>query len=158
MARHAQLNNLDHRDLRIDTRHGAALGDAVAFAPTFPDEFRSLQAHYPIVFRKSADGALQPVALFGFEDGQNLFLDGERWDATYLPLAIERQPFDHRKGVLARSDLKKIPPRHRWRIGLRWRGVGFAHCEYRSQRRVIRSGARSRRQAAFNIGLHDRRE
>ena len=45
MPRHAALNNVDHRDLRIDTGHGAALGDAVMFAPTLTDEFRNEQAH-----------------------------------------------------------------------------------------------------------------
>ena len=93
MTRHAQINNVEHKDLRIDTRRGAALVDDVAFAATYPAEFRDLQAHYPIVFRKDAHGALSPVALLGFEEGRNLFLDGERWDAPYLPLAIERQPF-----------------------------------------------------------------
>lgn len=93
MARHVQLNNIDHRDLRIDTRRGAALGDDVAFVATFPAEFRDLQAHYPIVFRKDAQGVLSPVALLGFQEGHNLFLDGERWDAAYLPLGIERHPF-----------------------------------------------------------------
>ena len=93
MPRHAQVNNIDHRDLRIDTRRSARLGDDVGFAATFPAEFRDLQACYPIVFRKDARGALSPIALLGFEEGRNLFLDGERWDAHYLPLAIERQPF-----------------------------------------------------------------
>ena len=93
MTRHAQLNNIDHKDLRIDTRHSAAFGDDVAFAATFPAEFRDLQACYPIVFRKDRAGALAPVALLGFQEGCNLFLEGETWDAAYLPLAIERQPF-----------------------------------------------------------------
>ena len=98
MTRHVQLNNIDHRDLRIDTRRSAALGDDVAFAATFPAEFRDLQAHYPIVFRKDAQGVFSPVALLGFQEGHNLFLDrdvmgDERWDAAYLPLAIERHPF-----------------------------------------------------------------
>lgn len=93
MARHVQLNNIDHRDLRIDTRRCAALGDDVSFAATFPAEFRDLQAHYPVVFRKDDAGALFPVALLGLQEGHNLFLDGERWDAPRLPLSIERQPF-----------------------------------------------------------------
>jgi hypothetical protein len=93
MPRHAQVNNIDHKDLRIDTRRGARLGDDVGFAATFPAEFRNLQAYYPIVFRKDAAGTLSPVALLGFEEGRNLFLDGDRWDAHYLPLAIERHPF-----------------------------------------------------------------
>jgi hypothetical protein len=93
MSRHVALNNIDHRHLRVDTRRGAALGDDQMFAPTFPAEFRNVQSHYPIVFHKSAQGSFQPVALFGFRRDENLFLDGERWDAGYVPLAIERQPF-----------------------------------------------------------------
>lgn len=88
------LNNVDHADLRVVTRRGAELGDAVMVALTFPDEFRSLQAHYPIVFRKTPDGAtFVPMALFGLREGQNLFLGADGWDASYVPLAIERQPF-----------------------------------------------------------------
>src|SRR3546814_1918266 len=56
-------------------------------------EFRSVQAHYPIVFRATGDDGFQPIALFGLREGENLFLDGDRWDATCLPLAVERQPF-----------------------------------------------------------------
>ncbi|MGX5731315.1 SapC family protein [Pseudoxanthomonas beigongshangi] len=93
MPRHALLNNIDHRDLRIDVRRGEALGDAVMLAPTHAAEFRAVQPHYPIVFQRLQDGSFQPVVLFGFEPGQNLFLDGDRWQAPYLPLAIERQPF-----------------------------------------------------------------
>ena len=98
MPRHALLNNIDHRDLRVVTARGARWGDDVMSALTFPAEFRSVQAYYPIVFQKSADGSFQPVALFGFRAGQNLFLgrdhpDGEGWDAGYVPLAVERQPF-----------------------------------------------------------------
>ena len=98
MPNHVLLNNIDHKGLRIDTGRDAALGDDVMFTVTFPAEFRSVQAHYPIVFHKDAQGELQPVAMFGFyqgkdRQGSNLFLDGGHWDATYVPLAIERQPF-----------------------------------------------------------------
>ena len=93
MANHVLLNNVDHKGLRVITRRGADYGDNVMYALTFPAEFRDLQAHYPVVFRKSADGQFQPIALFGFQDKQNLFLEGGGWDATYVPLTIERQPF-----------------------------------------------------------------
>lgn len=94
MARHVLLNNIEHRDLRVDTTRSAALGDDLMLALTFPGEFRNVQAHYPIVFHKGADGRFQPVALFGFRERQNLFLQGSRWQAHYyIPLAVERQPF-----------------------------------------------------------------
>jgi hypothetical protein len=88
------LNNVDHQALRVITQRGAAYGDAVMTAVSFAGEFRNLQAHYPIVFRKLPDGiTFEPVALLGFEEGQNLFLGPQGWDAPYVPLAIERLPF-----------------------------------------------------------------
>lgn len=94
MANAVLLNNIDHKDLRLDARRVRGLGDDVMFAPTYPAEFRNVQAHYPIVFAKTPAGnSFQPVALFGLHEGQNLFLGDGGWDATYLPLAIERQPF-----------------------------------------------------------------
>ena len=88
------LNNLDHKDLRVITERGAQYGDNVMTALTFPHEFRNLQAHYPIVFFKSEDGtSFHSAALLGFQEGENLFLNQEGWDAAYLPLTVERQPF-----------------------------------------------------------------
>ncbi|HEY4079689.1 MAG TPA: SapC family protein [Burkholderiaceae bacterium] len=90
------LNNVTHKDLRIITRRGAQWGDNVMSAPVTPDEFRSLQAHYPIVFQKDGQGSFHPVVLFGLEEGQNLFLDPKSeqgWDADYLPLSMQRMPF-----------------------------------------------------------------
>ncbi len=93
MARHVLLNNIDHRHVRIDTTRSAALGDAVMYALAVPSEFRSLQAHYPLVFIRDTQAQWQPVALFGFKPGQNLFLGEQGWDAYTLPHIIERQPF-----------------------------------------------------------------
>jgi len=94
MARHVLLNSNQHRDLRIITTRSAALGDDVMSAVTFPTEFRHLQAHYPIFFQKHPQtGEFQPFAMFGFRQGENLFLGEDGWDATYLPLTVERQPF-----------------------------------------------------------------
>lgn len=93
MTKHALLNNIEHRDLRVITTRSASLGDDMMAAPTFPAEFRNVQAHYPIVFAKSREGNFTPLALFGFREKQNLFLQGDRWDAIYVPLMVERVPF-----------------------------------------------------------------
>jgi hypothetical protein len=94
MARHVLLNNVDHKALRIITTRSAEYGDDVMYALTFPAEFPSIQSYYPIVFRKRGDtGQFEPVALFGFEEGENLFLGEGGWEAHYVPLSIERQPF-----------------------------------------------------------------
>ena len=63
-------------------------------AISFPAEFRNLQAHYPIVFRKTADGtSFDALALFGFEEGENLFMRDGVWEAAYVPLALQHRPF-----------------------------------------------------------------
>jgi len=94
MAKIELLNNVDHKNLRVNINRSAALGDNVWFTPTFPQEFRNLQKHYPIVFTKNTEtGQFQAVALLGFEDGENLFLDDNGWNASYIPLSIMRQPF-----------------------------------------------------------------
>jgi SapC len=93
MTKHAHLNNIEHRDLRIITARGPQYGDDVMYTLTFPAEFRSIQAHYPIVFGKASDGAFTPLALHGFHEKQNLFLKDGKWDAHYIPMMIERVPF-----------------------------------------------------------------
>lgn len=93
MTNHVLVNNVEHGDVRVITRRSADLGDAVMSCLTFPFEFRSVQAWYPIVFKKFPDGLTRPVALFGFQEGENLFLDGAGWNAGYIPAMIRREPF-----------------------------------------------------------------
>jgi hypothetical protein len=94
MSNHVLLNNIDHKDVRVITDRSAQLGDAVMSAITFPAEFRELQAQYPIVFRKTGDGTtFEPLVLFGFQEGENLFLGNDGWEASYIPQTILRQPF-----------------------------------------------------------------
>lgn len=109
MANPVLLNNIDHKDLRVITRHGHGLADEVAYVPTFPAEFRLLQAHYPIVFSKTGEGdALEPIVLLGFEAGENLFLRADGWDAATIPLMVDRQPFligQHGEELMIHIDL-----------------------------------------------------
>jgi len=94
MANHVLLNNVEHKDLKVITTRSAVFGDNVQYAITFSWEFRSIQAHYPILFRKGVEiGEFNPVALFGFEEKENLFLNDSDWDANYIPLSVEQQPF-----------------------------------------------------------------
>ena len=94
MSNHQILNPADHGALRVHTEAGAALGDAVMASLAVPAEFRQLACEYPIVFRFDPQGGrFSALALFGFEDGENLFLDGAAWDAAYKPLAMMIGPF-----------------------------------------------------------------
>lgn len=88
------LNNVDHHDVRVITRHGAEFGDDINQVMVFPTEFESVQREYPIVFRRDTEGALRPVALLGLSREENLFLDGEGgWQSSYVPALLQRGPF-----------------------------------------------------------------
>ncbi len=93
-SQHAILTAEAHRDLAIRTDHGPALGDAQMCCITVPSEFRAVQASYPILFRLSdTRDHFTALAMFGFENSENLFLEDGRWDARYRPLAMAIQPF-----------------------------------------------------------------
>ena len=87
------LNNVDHQDLRIDTRHGAAFGDAVNQVLIFPTEYEDIQREYPIFFRKDEGGEFQSIALLGLDRDENLFLGQDGWESRYVPAMQQRGPF-----------------------------------------------------------------
>jgi len=94
MSQYEILNSEKHRSLRIKTGYGAALGDAVMYVMTYPAEFRDIQSCYPILFTKDSNtGGFFAAAILGFEAGQNLFLQDDRWNAPYVPALVQRQPF-----------------------------------------------------------------
>ena len=94
MPDYQMLNNADHQDVKVITERSARFGDDVHCVMTFPIEFRRVQTCYPIFFQKDSNtGKLHPIALFGFEEGKNLFLTEDGWDAEYIPLMVQRHPF-----------------------------------------------------------------
>lgn len=93
MSKQELLNNVDHKELRVITKYSAEFGDNLWHAPTFWREFRSVQAHYPILFQREPSGGYIPLVFFGFERGENLYLRDERWAASYIPLSVRRMPF-----------------------------------------------------------------
>ncbi|MGB2119506.1 MAG: SapC family protein [Porticoccaceae bacterium] len=94
MSNYVILTKSAHRDTKVILDRGEAYGDKVKIALTFPQEFRNVQACYPIFFIKDGDtGQFYPAALFGFEENENLFVTDQGWDATYIPMMIRRHPF-----------------------------------------------------------------
>lgn len=114
MTRHVMLNNVAHKDLRVVTRYAAEFGDNVASVLTFPTEYGDVQREYPIFFRKDPQTAeFQSIALLGFQQDENLFLDEHGWHAAYIPGIVARGPFligfQHRE---IDGDLRKEPVIH----------------------------------------------
>lgn len=94
MPNHVLLDNVTHKDLRINTVFGKGRGFDVNVTRVFPSEFARLQREYPLfLFKNAESGDFDAIALLGFEKGQNLYLNDGSWDATEIPLTIQRQPF-----------------------------------------------------------------
>jgi hypothetical protein len=93
MTNHVLLDNITHKNLRVRLGHGANYGDNIGTVPTFPTEFGDVQREYPIFFRRDANGDYYPVVLLGFDKDENLYLEGDRWVAEYLPGIVARGPF-----------------------------------------------------------------
>lgn len=94
MTNYVLLSDAEHANLKVVTTRSAEYGDNVKYVMTFPFEFRNVQSCYPIFFQKDSEtGGFFPLALFGFENGENLFLSDHGWDASYIPIMIKRQPF-----------------------------------------------------------------
>lgn len=103
MAKYVLLDNSAHKNTCVITDYAAKYGSAVSLVNVVPSEFRLAAANYPIVLAKDeSTGEFSPCALLGFEQGENLFLSDSGWDATYVPLHIQRQPF--RVGFQQKSD------------------------------------------------------
>ena len=94
MSNHAVLDPAAHRDLRVHAEAGVELGDGVMACITVPTEFRRVQNEFPILFRRDLEsGNFSALALMGFENGENLFLEERGWGAAYRPMALAIQPF-----------------------------------------------------------------
>lgn len=92
MTNKVLLNNVDHYDLKLAMRHGAAASESVNQTVIFPTEFEEAQRDYPILFARSDEGALQAVALLGLERDENLFVGETGWTG-WVPALFQRGPF-----------------------------------------------------------------
>ena len=111
------LNNVAHADVKINLTRSPELGDDVMFCMTYPFEFRLALSHYPIlVYRDKENKNAFPIALFGFEEGENLFLDAQGWNARYIPIMVQRQPFSigfqQMKGSTEKQQVITFNPSH----------------------------------------------
>lgn len=93
MSTLVRLDNVEHATLKLRRGHGVRFGEAVNQVAVVASEFDRVQREYPILFARTEDKSLQGVAILGFDRDENLFLDGERWDAAYIPALLRRGPF-----------------------------------------------------------------
>jgi hypothetical protein len=94
MNNHAVVNFKEHKNIKVNADRSAELGDNLWFTQVFPSELRRAQSCYPLFFQKDeTSGKFFTAAVFGFEEGENLYLQNNEWDAAYVPMMVLRQPF-----------------------------------------------------------------
>ena len=83
-----------YKDTRIATQSNYIFAKDVHLAAVMAAEFVRAATYYPIVFIEDEQAKFKPVALLGFQPGQNLLVDDAgHWDAAYIPAIIRRYPF-----------------------------------------------------------------
>ena len=115
MPRHELLDNVTHKNIKVLTHHHPSFGDIASYTHIFNSEFRQAQREYPLFFRKNTEtGKFETIALFGFAQEENLYLDNHGWHAHYIPLTIQRRPFligfqhDNENGIVTQRPVIHI--------------------------------------------------
>ena len=100
MSKVQSLNKETHKHLKVIEKYGYDYEASYMSSITFPSEIRQVQAYYPVFFQKDpSSGRFIPVALYGFEQGENLFQTNDGWLTPYVPISVQRSPFS-----ISRSD------------------------------------------------------
>lgn len=85
-----------HRHLRLGTFSDFSVTKSMHAVYIAATEFPLAALDFPVVFVNTAElpnVAISPIVLLGLTPSENLFLDGKRWDARYIPAFIRRYPF-----------------------------------------------------------------
>lgn len=93
------LDPAHHRKLRVGTLADFSIAKGMHGAFVTATEIPQAAIEYPVVFIHSGERdaagqpTISPIVLLGISQGENLYVDGTRWDARYVPAFIRRYPF-----------------------------------------------------------------
>jgi hypothetical protein len=89
------LSSETHRNLKIKpSGEGLKFSGKTNSVLLAGVEFPEACKHFPIVFAKISEQLVLPVALLGFRDLENLFVDASgQWKSAYVPAYVRRYPF-----------------------------------------------------------------
>ena len=83
-----------HGKKLIKTIENFEFASKVNMASVMVHEFSRAASIYPIVFiEDKTKDQFKPVVLLGLEEGENLFVQGDTWQAIYIPAIFRRYPF-----------------------------------------------------------------
>jgi hypothetical protein len=88
------LNKDKHARLRVKDNPSFAQAKELNLCAVLVSELSAVAANFPIVFVQHPETKVtRPVALFGLRPGENAYYGLDGWDATYVPMLIQRHPF-----------------------------------------------------------------
>ncbi|CAA6816274.1 MAG: Peptidase [uncultured Sulfurovum sp.] len=88
------INKEKHLKTKVKAVNNFDFVKDVHIASVMVHEFSRASSVYPIVFLEDqAKDQFKPVVLTGLEEGENLFVEGNKWDASYIPAIVRRYPF-----------------------------------------------------------------
>jgi hypothetical protein len=88
------LDRERHRRLRVRPTSGYAFARNINSLVVAGAEFNEACKEYAVVFLRTPQGRILPVAMLGLRARENLFVrDDGSWDARYLPAFVRRYPF-----------------------------------------------------------------
>ncbi len=93
------LDKNKHANLKLDLNNNFAHAANTHLAALSVREYGYAAGAMPIVFIKHPEsGKFHSAALLGTESGVNLFYQADKWQSHYVPLNVQRYPFDVRGG------------------------------------------------------------
>lgn len=90
------LDVVKHRHLKLVPLTDHSMSGAMHASFLAAAEFTAAARDFVIMFVRdegAGQSRVQPIVLLGVVPGENLFVDGARWDARYVPAFIRRYPF-----------------------------------------------------------------
>lgn len=89
------LNSVTHKSVKIAPVTSYNYAKGLNSVVVVGQEFLEAAKFFPVVFTKTKDGEIIPVALLGLRNKENLFIDSEgKWkEGVYVPAFFRRYPF-----------------------------------------------------------------
>lgn len=111
MSKIIVLNNVDHKNLKVDTRPESSKEIHVNRTLVHAVEIGELHKEFPLVFYKDPESGLTQLhAILGLEKDENLFVSENGWTSRYVPAILARGPFSLGYKKTAVGDKEQADP------------------------------------------------
>jgi len=94
MANFVPVNKEAHQNLKVAAKRDLSHVSEQHLVPISAREYAQAATSYPIALVKDPEiDRYRSIAMLGFESGENLYYEEDKWNAIYVPLSISQIPF-----------------------------------------------------------------